>query len=170
MIYSNRPSVHRKGWRKEQVKTENDLFQAETFLVDAEYPKLLDGARTSATSMIPEEQTMEQQVLSIKLFGMLTSWAQDAPGAVKLARSIQNQNGLELWRLFWREYHPEQTNKALVWRRCRQSFRQRKQSSVLHCRNGKMTWTAMQRNMGQREPSATKIAELFSSLSHLRLS
>ena len=55
--------------------------------------------------------------MSIKLFGLVVSWTQDAPSAVKIARGIQNQNGFELWRLLWREYHPEQTNKSLIWRR-----------------------------------------------------
>ncbi|CAJ1332079.1 unnamed protein product [Effrenium voratum] len=48
---------------------------------------------------------------------MLTSWVQDAPSAVKIARSVTNQNGFELWRLLWREYLPAQTSKALMWRR-----------------------------------------------------
>ena len=55
-------------------------------------------------------------MLSI-FFGVITSWTQDAPSAVKIAQGIQRQNGFELWRLLWREYHPEQTNKSLIWRR-----------------------------------------------------
>ena len=98
---------------------ERFVFQIETYLalMEPAYPKHLDEARKSATALTGEEATADYHVLSVKLFGILTSLVQDAPSAVKLARSVQNQNGFELWRLLWKEYQPEQTNKALVWRR-----------------------------------------------------
>ena len=100
---------------------ERFVFQVETYLalMDATFPKHLDEARRSLTPLEVDEdtQTMDYRILSVKLFAMLTSWVQDAPSAVKIARSIQSQNGFELWRLLWREYQPEQANKALVWRR-----------------------------------------------------
>ena len=48
---------------------------------------------------------------------MLTSWAQDAPSAVKIAWNVTNQIGFELCRLLWRDYLPGQKSKALMWRR-----------------------------------------------------
>ena len=64
-----------------------------------------------------EGMAFDYRMLSIKLCGLITSWTQDAPSAVKIARGIQGQNGFELWHLLWREYHPEQTNKSLIWRK-----------------------------------------------------
>lgn len=98
---------------------ERFVFQSETFLalIDEQYPKLLDEARRETSSVLGDVESMEYRILSVKLFGMLTSWTQESNAAVKIARSVQNQSGFELWRLLWQEFHPERTNKALMWRR-----------------------------------------------------
>jgi hypothetical protein len=82
------------------------VFQAETYLalIDENFPKLLDEARRATASLLGDAETMEYRVLSIKLFGMLTSWIQESNAAVKIARSVQNQSGFELWRLLWQEF------------------------------------------------------------------
>ena len=98
---------------------ERFVFHVETFLalMDDRYPEYLDEARRSQKPCAMEGMAFDYRMLSIKLFGLITSWTQDGPSAVKIARGIQGQNGFELWRLLWREYHPEQTNKSLIWRR-----------------------------------------------------
>ena len=98
---------------------ERFVFHVETFLalMDVRYPEYLDETRRSQKPCAMEGMAFDYRMLSIKLFGLITSWTQDAPSAVKIARGIQGQNGFELWRVLWREYHPEQTNKSLIWRR-----------------------------------------------------
>eukprot|EP00913_Durusdinium_trenchii_P009878 g9271.t1 len=98
---------------------ERFVFQVETYLalIDPLYPKYLEEAKKASESAASEVESAEHRALSIKLFGMLTSWLQDSPCAVKLARSVTHQDGFELWRLLWREFHPEQATKGLVWRR-----------------------------------------------------
>ena len=47
---------------------------------------------------------------------MLTPWLQDSPCAVRLARSVTHQDGFEVWRLLWRESHPQQAvGGAVLW-------------------------------------------------------
>ena len=98
---------------------ERFVFHVETFraLMDDRYPEYLDETRRATKPCAIENMAVDYRMLSIKLFGLVTSWTQDAPSAVKIARGIQGQNGFELWRLLWRENHPEQTNKSLIWRR-----------------------------------------------------
>ena len=106
------PLAGKKDWEK-------FVFQTETFLVliDPDYPDRMDAARRSTEPLDPEDMTDEARRMSIRLFGMHTSWAQESPAAARLARGVQHQNGFELWRLLLREFHPESHSKALSWRR-----------------------------------------------------
>ena len=94
------------------------MWQAETYLslIDETFPGHLDEARKQKTPM-DTLKTQEHRILSVKLFGLLVRWVQDCPAATKIARGIQNQSGFELWRLLWKEFHPEQANRGLIWRR-----------------------------------------------------
>ena len=61
-------------------------------------------------------ESQEHRILSVKLFGLLVGWLQECPAATKIARKIQNQSGFELWRFLWKEFHPEQANRGLIWK------------------------------------------------------
>ena len=137
---------------------ERFVFHVETFLalMDDRYPEYLDEARRSQKPCAMEGMAFDYRMLSIKLFGLITSWTQDAPSAVKIARGIQGQNGFELWRVLWREYHPEQTNESLIWRRtsercCPQNLQHARQISAQRFKKGKIMSIAMPPNS---EPNA----------------
>ena len=98
---------------------ERFVWQVETFaaLVDESFPVHLEEARKSQSDNTPTEESDEYRALSVKLFGMLVSLIAECPAALKIARGTRNQNGFVLWRMLWRELHPEQANRGLIWRR-----------------------------------------------------
>ncbi|CAE7235731.1 RE1 [Symbiodinium natans] len=98
---------------------ERFVWQVETFaaLVDESFPVHLEEARKSQSDNTPTEESDEYRALSVKLFGMLVSLIAECPAALKIARGTRNQNGFVLWRMLWREFHPEQANRGLIWRR-----------------------------------------------------
>lgn len=62
---------------------ERFVCHVETFLalMDDRYPEDLDEARRSLKPCAMEGMAQDYRILSIKLFGLVTSWTQDAPSA-----------------------------------------------------------------------------------------
>ena len=112
-------SVKQPQSLKDREHWERFSFQVETYLalLDPEYPSGLEDARKAPTFLEPNDMTDACRLRGKRLFAMLTSWTQEMPVAVKIARGIREQNGFELWRLLWREMAPDNHSKSLIWRR-----------------------------------------------------
>ncbi|CAE7521947.1 RE1 [Symbiodinium sp. CCMP2592] len=90
-------------------------------MIDPTFPQHLEEARKGSgddeddATLTTESE--EYRALSVKLFGMLVSLVSECPPAFKIARGIRRQDGFLLWKQLWREFHPEQANRGLIWRR-----------------------------------------------------
>ena len=72
-------------------------FHVETCLalINEEFPTDLEEARKSTTFVDPVDMTDDRKARGRQLFAMPTSWTQELPIAVKIARGIREQNGFE---------------------------------------------------------------------------
>ena len=107
---------------KNQDDWERFVWQLETYaaLVDSSFPGHLEEARREGDDADETVESEEYRQLSVKLFGMLVSLVSlvsECAPALKIARGIRHQDGFLLWRQLWREFHPEQANRGLIWRR-----------------------------------------------------
>ena len=104
---------------KNQDDWERFVWQLETYaaLVDSSFPGHLEEARREGDDADETVESEEYRQLSVKLFGMLVSLVSECAPALKIARGIRRQDGFLLWRQLWREFHPEQANRGLIWRR-----------------------------------------------------
>ena len=104
---------------KNQDDWERFAWQLETYaaLVDSSFPGHLEEARREGDDADETVESEEYRQLSVKLFGMLVSLVSECVPALKIARGIRRQDGFLLWRQLWREFHPEQANRGLIWRR-----------------------------------------------------
>ena len=104
---------------KNQDDWERFVWQLETYaaLVDSSFPGHLEEARRESDEAEEAVESEEYRQLSVKLFGMLVSLVSECAPALKIARGIRRQDGFLLWRQLWREFHPEQANRGLIWRR-----------------------------------------------------
>ncbi|CAE7434553.1 PARP6, partial [Symbiodinium sp. KB8] len=107
------------GSGRSQDDWERFVWQLETYaaLVDSSFPGHLEEARRESDEGEEAVESEEYRQLSVKLFGMLVSLVSECPPALKMARGIRRQDGFLLWRQLWREFHPEQANRGLIWRR-----------------------------------------------------
>ncbi|CAE7662605.1 unnamed protein product [Symbiodinium sp. CCMP2592] len=102
---------------------ERFVWQLETYaaMIDPSFPQHLEEARKGSgddeddATLTTESE--EYRILSVKLFGMLVSLVSECPAAFKIARGIRRQDGFLLWKQLWKEFHPEQANRGLIWRR-----------------------------------------------------
>ena len=104
---------------RNQDDWERFVWQLETYaaLVDSSFPGHLEEARRESDEGEEAVESEEYRQLSVKLFGMLVSLVSECAPALKIARGIRRQDGFLLWRQLWREFHPEQANRGLIWRR-----------------------------------------------------
>ncbi|OLQ12116.1 hypothetical protein AK812_SmicGene3934 [Symbiodinium microadriaticum] len=111
-LWENKQDVLQDDW-------ERFVWQLETYaaLVDSSFPGHLEEARRESDEAEEAVESEEYRQLSVKLFGMLVSLVSECAPALKIARGIRRQDGFLLWRQLWREFHPEQANRGLIWRR-----------------------------------------------------